>query len=363
MEISYYNYYKNCKSPLQIRSEMVEMTKKIGIKPTAKKFKTTVKTVKKWLKKVNQSKNKTKALEDNSRARKTQHAEMPTSCKRKILKYAEKTIKNNKRLKATYLKKDLKIDYSLKTILKFLRKKSILKTKISRKKNRKRDMRAIKEKLKVFQVIQIDIKYLDDIPEYYADYFKYKLPRYQITARDVKTGALYVCFAREKTVTNTSLFLNNLLNHLEKKRVNLKEITIQTDNGKEFTNGYFAKKRSLFTQIVEQRCKKQRLIPAGQCTYNSDVETSHRLIEDEFYAVKYFDSSADVLLKLKKYNYSFNLKRFNSYKQGTPRDLLDGTYADSVLKLAPIIIDEKINDLQIINKNLNYEKETKGDTL
>ncbi len=79
MKISYYDFYKNCKPPLQMRGEMVEIAKKIGIKPTAKKFKTTVKTVKKWLKKVNQSKNKTKALEDNSRARKTQHTEMPTS--------------------------------------------------------------------------------------------------------------------------------------------------------------------------------------------------------------------------------------------------------------------------------------------
>ncbi|HOK39753.1 MAG TPA: hypothetical protein PLD27_01755 [bacterium] len=37
----------------------------------------------------------------------------------------------------------------------------------------------------------MDIKYLDDIPEFYKYYLKYKLPKYQITIRDVKTGTLF----------------------------------------------------------------------------------------------------------------------------------------------------------------------------
>ena len=35
---------------------------------------------------------------------------------------------------------------------------------------KKRDMREIKSKYRAFEKIQVDIKYLDDIPEFYHDF-------------------------------------------------------------------------------------------------------------------------------------------------------------------------------------------------
>ena len=63
-----------------------------------------------------------------------------------------------------------------------------------KKYQRSRDLREIKRQLKAFQNVQVDIKYLDDIPEFYQAYTTYNLPRYQITARCVRTGAL--CYMR-----------------------------------------------------------------------------------------------------------------------------------------------------------------------
>ena len=60
------------------------------------------------------------------------------------------------------------------------------------KKERKRDLRERKKRYNAFSKLQIDIKYLDDIPGLYYEYKHYKLPRYQITAWYVRTGALFI---------------------------------------------------------------------------------------------------------------------------------------------------------------------------
>ncbi|GAH03189.1 unnamed protein product, partial [marine sediment metagenome] len=43
-----------------------------------------------------------------------------------------------------------------------------------KKYERKRDLREIKKKLKPFEKIQIDVKYLDDIPEMYPECIVFK---------------------------------------------------------------------------------------------------------------------------------------------------------------------------------------------
>jgi hypothetical protein len=46
----YYELYRNSKDPVQYRGLLVEYALKHGIKPTAREFKTTPKTVRKWVK-------------------------------------------------------------------------------------------------------------------------------------------------------------------------------------------------------------------------------------------------------------------------------------------------------------------------
>lgn len=65
---------------------------------------------------------------------------------------------------------------------------------MEKKNKKKRDIRATAQQLRVFEKIQIDATYLDDIPAVHAEYICHTLPCYQFTARGVRAGA--VCMAR-----------------------------------------------------------------------------------------------------------------------------------------------------------------------
>jgi len=179
----------------------------------------------------------------------------------------------------------------------------------------------------------------------YKEFIQHNLPRYQFTARCVRTGALFISFGREKSKSNAVVFLTELLKHLKKHKVNLKKVKIQTDNGKEFTNGYLNKK-SDFTKIIEEFCIGHRLIPPGAKTWQSDVETSHRLIEDELYSYETFESLSIFYEKAYNYISFFNLKRINKYKKGTPINILKENSLEideKVLLFKPILLDDNVD--------------------
>ena len=82
------------------------------------------------------------------------------------------------------------------------------------------------------------------------------------------------------------MFLEEVLHPFLKqfKGLNLKEITIQTDNGSENTNRLIKTtgkepEKSLFTVFVEDKFKKHKINLPGSPTYDSDVETFHWSIE------------------------------------------------------------------------------------
>ena len=68
-----------------------------------------------------------------------------------------------------------------------------------------------------------------------------------------------------------------------------------------------------------------------------------RLIEDEFYACRYFPGAQDFLKKAHQYQTYFNFKRFNTYKKGSPVQLLQqaACHIDpSVLNFNPVLVDK-----------------------
>ncbi len=303
---------KNSKDKVSIRKVLVEYALLNGIKATAEKYLTTPKTVRKWVKRWREN-HSNESLKDLSRKPLSSPNKMLSEWIDKIKEIAFIATKDNKRINASMIKEKYKIPYSIKTIAKYLKKYYKLRSKKT-KKEKKRDMREIKNKYKAFEKIQVDIKYLDDIPEFYRDYKKFNLPRYQITARCVKSGALFISYSHEKTVTATSIFIHKLLLHLQKNGVDISKSSIQTDNGTEFTSTWNSLKKTLFSKIIEKIFKsKHYTIPPGAKTYQSDVETSHRIIEDEFYACEYFYSKEDFFLKAKNYQNHFNYNRFNKY--------------------------------------------------
>lgn len=142
-------------------------------------------------------------------------------------------------------------------------------------------------------MIELEYKYLDDIPELYAEYTHHNLPRYQFTARCVRTGAVFMAYGQEKSVTNTALFLLHLHKHLTRFGLSLAESVIQTDNGTEFTAPWNSNKVTMFTHVAY-------------------------------------------------YQAQFNCQRYNHYKRGTPLELVRETYPElqpEALFMKPVILD------------------------
>lgn len=342
INFDYYLLYKKSKDFSFMRAEIIKSAKTKGIKPTAKQFNTTIKTVKKWLKRYNE--NPKTSLNDKSKRPIKSPNEMDKYYQYKIIQVCKDFQTKNKRINAVKIKELWNIPYSVPSILKVMRKNGFIKLN-KKKKERKKDLREYKKKYKPFEKIQIDVKYLDDIPEMYKEFIKHNLPRYQYTARCIRTGALFISFAREKSISNSVVFLTELLKHLKKYNVDLKNVKIQTDNGKEFTNGYFARK-SDFTKIIEEFCRVHRLIPPGAKTWQSDVETSHRLIEDELYSFETFDSLSIFFEKAYNYTRFFNCRRVNKYKKGTPLSILkeiSSNIDENVLLFKPILLDNNVD--------------------
>lgn len=162
MQIKYYDYYKNCKDISKIRFEMVNLAKKIGYKPTAKKFQTTVKIVKKWVKRYNEG--GLEAIKDRSKK--------PNRIPNKILPYWEFKILNicknikfeNNKINISKVKRDYNIPYSITTIY-----KTIIKNNFSSIINKKS-----KEKRSFTKLVMFN-KESDEIIKLYREYIQYIL--------------------------------------------------------------------------------------------------------------------------------------------------------------------------------------------
>jgi hypothetical protein len=174
---------------------------------------------------------------------------------------------------------------------------------------------------------------------------------YQYTARDIKTGTLFVSLAYEHTRDNSAIFADRILTHLSNYGIIPR--VIQTDNGTEFVNTCNAMDTSsLFIQVVERNKQTEhRRIPPGAKTWQSDVESSHWMIEREFYDVVKAKSDINLILKIRAYQWGFNVLRKNSYKYNrTPLEILrvedDKNYATlpkEMMDFPTCILDNKFD--------------------
>ena len=316
---------------------MVESVKEIGIKPTARQFMTTVVTVRKWHRRY-----LAKGLDgllDESRKPKGPRT-IPRVDEERIMELRKR---RKNRIGCWGIKAALRLPYSTSTIYRVLKQHGLVGQKV-RKHHKKQDLREIKARLKPFEKIQVDVKYLDDIPQYLAYYRKHRLPRYQFTARCEKTGAAFFSLAHEKTNINAASFITYLLEHLQRHNITVSEVTIQSDNGSEFCGNWTPQSQSIFTHMVEKVYGAKHLrIPRGKPNVNADVETFHRIVENHFYDLEDYTGLIDLLNKAYTYQIVFNYLRPNSYKWGkTPVKLLNESNAHldpAVLSLPPIILD------------------------
>jgi hypothetical protein len=100
---------------------------------------------------------------------------------------------------------------------------------------------------------------------------------------------------------------------------------------------------SAFTEKVESYSMIHRTIPPKAHTWQSDVETVHNHIEDEFYIIEDFNIVPHLQQKMAVYLLWFNFLRKNSYKENqTPLQMAISKTPEinsDITKFTPVILD------------------------
>jgi hypothetical protein len=207
-----------------------------------------------------------------------------------------------------------------------------------KKYQRKQDLAHIKAQWALFQQISADTKDLDDIPRYWPQAPQFGLPAIRYTAREVRSGLFFWAFAQKRSADASAVFAARIQQHLDRYGVSLRDLVWQTDNGGEFKGDFPAALGD--SQHV--------LIPPAAHTYQSDVETVHRLEEDEFFDLEEFRSRGQFLAKVHTYQLYFNLARPNSHRENqSPWQIIERLAPRSPLApclLPPVFLDYYLND-------------------
>jgi len=188
-------------------------------------------------------------------------------------------------------------------------------------------MRALKARFDPFEENQVDTKYLNDIPFYIEQVWRNcELPLFQYTWRDVKTGGIFLGFARELSEAHRCCFAAAVGQHLERTGFAVrKRATVQTDNGSEYSGAERQTRNDRgFTNLVEQRLgARHRFIPPGKKNHQADVESLHERIEPEFFDIEKFFGKKHFYHSVSAWQLWWNTTRKNGYKgKRSPDDIL-----------------------------------------
>jgi len=350
--IEYYQIMRNCTDKKQHRYQMVVHAEKNGIKPAARIFNTSPPVVRRW-------RDRYKAegysgLEDRSRRPKNSPKETPEAEKRKIVRLRKKY----KRMGADQVKDLEGLGRSSQTIRKIWREAGVSRKRRRKKYKTKQNLREVKKRYKLFGKTCEDTKDLKDIPEYYISMRTKRLPQVQYTLREVSCGVQFLGFADDLSLTHATLFAKYVNRHLEKHGLLPDEAVRQTDNGSEYIGSWNAKEESSYTKEINRvaRQKHSTIFP-GAKTCQSDVETVHNLIEQEFFEIEDFEDREDFFNKVHTYQQRFNFIRPNSYKENkTPwalaREKKPGLKAEALM-LPPIDLDAAVRNIDFFAQGGN----------
>jgi len=336
--IPYFKMMRESKDPKYLRLQIVRYAQQHGVKPAARAFGTTAKTVRKWLRRWQPG--SLAGLDERSRAPKNPARAITAEQRQKIIDLKHRLPTWG----AQRLKRDFDLTLSEKAIRRLWHQENLLKRK-RRKHRTKQDLRAIKAQWRLFEQSCLDTKDLIDIPELWPQLQRWRLPKVQYTAREVVSGMQFIAFAEERALNYATLFAELLIIHLQGCGVSLQDCRFQTDNGSEFIGAWNAAEDSAFTKAVEAvKGLVHHTIPPGAHTWQADVETVHGLIEDEFYCVETFHSRSHFLAKAAAYNLWFNVARQNSSKgHKTPWQIVKERQAKihpAVAAWQPVYLDE-----------------------
>ena len=292
------------------RLNMVRHSMKYGVSDASEVFGRTRKTVRKWRDRY-MSEGLT-GLEDRSRR---PHFSPNKTSQKDIDKIVKKK-KKMKHIGAERLHHEFGIKQSARTIQKYCREAGLGRKRKS-KREQQRDLRKWKEEnFAALRSWGVDTKDCSDIPYYLERIVHAGFPRYLYQARDIRTNTLYSAYAYEQTNMNSAKFIARLFDHLVSLGIPLDEITIQTDNGTEYTrNGKDLTKKSMVEKTIDEAEAIHVRIPLGAKNYQSDVERANGLIEYELLEIERWKTKNELIGKTTAWEYYFNRLRPNSYQQ------------------------------------------------
>jgi hypothetical protein len=339
----------------QYRYNMILFAKKHGIRAAAREFRTDRKTVKKWVKEY-QKNYDMNSLKNKSRLGQYHPNKLSDDEEKKII-----DLRGNSKIGAYFIKDKLMLNCSLKTIHKKLKQHGKV-GKPKKKSQKKRDMSEIRKNTPVMRKLQIDVKYLCDIPNLYADIWAINIPKYQITVRDYKCGWTMIGFSYHKDSTSIGIFVAYVIYCLIKAGIDISNIYFQSDNGSEFRNINKKHGLSLYEEILNLYGIKYWFIPPARPTFNSDVESFHNTIERELYDTDKMGDEDTLLMKAWSYMIWYNCYRKNRNKEHkAPLTILKEYYLqvgekekniklNKLMSFPPIIVDRYIKDIEVIKK-------------
>ena len=289
------------------------------------------------------------ALKNKSRIGQKHKNKTPQETIDRIVECREKT-----GLGARLIKFILELKESEKTINKILKAKGYME-KPKPKPRVRTDMSAYRATIAPFRIIQIDIKYLCDIPFLVCNLREYKLPQYQITARDYKSGTTFIGFAHNKDSTSVAIFTAYVIEQLKSAGIDVSNIIFLSDNGSEFKHILKKNGFSLYEEILKSRGVNYRFIPVASPTYNSDVESFHNRIEQELYKIDEIYSESSMFYKTWFYMVWYNTIRPNRNKENkSPATILKEYGFSNIEKITtihPIFVDKFVKNIELIKGN------------
>ena len=291
-----------------IRKAVVQEAQEKGIKPAARRFGMSKNTVRLWLRRYQAEGN------DGLLDRRAGPNHIPHKTPSEIESHIVEIRKTVPCYGARRLKHFFDLSPSIGAIQRIIHDRGLAR-KIRRKYQKKNDLREVKARTyKAFEKLQMDIKYLTDIPPYWVQMQRFKLPRFQYTVRDVKSGMLFLGFADEVSEINARTMIQYILRKITPYFPGT--LIVQTDNGVEFSGTTRNIERNHFGYAVRECGAKHVYIAPGCCNMNGDVESIHATIEEEFYNLTSFSSREDFLSKAESYRQFYNLERPNYSKGG-----------------------------------------------
>ncbi|OJU80576.1 MAG: hypothetical protein BGO10_10730 [Chlamydia sp. 32-24] len=151
---------------------------------------------------------------------------------------------------------------------------------------------------------------------------------------------IFLGFSNELSELNARTMACYLLESLKKYKFSLSEVTIQTDNGSEFSGAAKRMETNKFVQTLEQYQVKHKYIRPGHCNAQADVESIHNTIEKELFDITTFTSRENFFRKAQVYQYFYNLIRPNFSKDGkTPWHICEIDWKQSNIASQAVFIN------------------------